>query len=638
MPSKAPPVILADFETEGIESRPNYPPKPVSLALKWPDNKEYELMSWGHGDSTKAFDNNCTEKFARGRLKAAYDSKYAIVWQNEAFDLDTAETHWELSIPPMEKRHDTMYLLFLDDPHATSLALKESALRLLGIKPEEQDHLKEWILENVPEAKKKPSTWGAYICRAPYRIVRPYHKGDLTRMGRIFNLLYPRIVDAGMKDAYERELRLMPILLRNAQVGMRVDMTGLERDLPAMKAGVEKADVWLRKRLGIDNIDSDRQLGQALYDKEVVTDFKKTAKGHLSVSKKTLTLNKFNDPKVYQALQYRGQMSTSVSMFIEPWLELGTAGKGSIHPNWSQVRSPKGGDKTGGARSGRIICSRPNFLNIPKKWKRAASAGYVHPAFLKVPELPYVRQYCLPDKNEEWGKRDFNQQELRLFGHFEEGPVMNGFLNDPSFDIHESVRAECERRLIEAALRDGFDRDTAKSCVFGRLYGQGIAGLMQLLQLLDEEKPIAQIIQASINAAVPSIKELDNQLKALAKDGQPIRTFGGRLYYCEPPTYSELYGRDMTYEYKLLNYLMQGSGADVTKETIIRYDSHPKKKGRFLTSVYDEVNFSAAAKAMKQEQAVLRECMLSIETDIPMLSDGEHGKSWGNLEKFRDVA
>jgi DNA polymerase I-like protein with 3'-5' exonuclease and polymerase domains len=628
---KAPPVISCDFETHGIEGRPDYPPKPVSLGLKWPDQREYKLMAWGH----EAGDNNCTEKEARAEYKKAHNSKYAMLFQNGSFDQDVAETHWEIPLLPWDKTQDTMYLIFLWDPHAPSLALKESAHRLLGIKPEEQDLLKDWILANVPEAKRKPSSWGAYIWKAPYRVVRPYHKGDLVRTDKVFNYLYPRIVQAEMLEAYQRELKLMPILLRNARAGMRVDMDGLERDLPAMVTGVEKADAWLRKRLGIENIDSDRQLGQALYDKGIVTDFKLTPKGQLSTSKKTLTLNKFKDPRVYQALQYRGQMSTSISMFIKPWLELGTTGKGVIHPNWSQVRSPKGNKDTGGARSGRIICSRPNFLNIPKKWKRAASAGYVHPAFLKVPELPYVRQYCLPDVGQQWGKRDFNQQELRLFGHFEEGPVMHGFLHDPKFDIHESVRAECERRLIEAALREGFDRDTAKSCVFGRLYGQGIAGLMQLLQLLDEERPIAQIIQQAINTAVPSIKELDNQLKALAKEGQPIRTWGGRLYYCEEPEYSEKYGRDMTFEYKLLNYLMQGSGADVTKETIIRYDE-AKKNSRFIVTVYDEINFSAPAKAMKEEQKILRDCMRSIETDVPMLSDGEVGTDWGRLEKLKE--
>lgn len=656
---KAPAVVCIDFETAGIEARPQYPPKPVSLALKWPDTKDYKLMSWGH----KGGDNNCTEKEARGELKKAYESKYPVLAQNFSFDADVAETHWDLAVPSWDRWHDTMFLIFLENPHAESLALKESAHRILGIPPDEQDKLYEWIIKNIPAAKKKPSTAGAYIADAPYRIVRPYHKGDLVRTGKLFDKLYPYIVESGMLPAYQRELKLMPILLNNARTGLRLDTDRLVTDIPAMKAGIEKTDVWLRKKLGIENIDSDRQLGEALYKKNIVSDFKRTAKGHLSVSKKTMTINKFTDVKVFQALQYRSQMSTCVNMFAEPWLELATAGNGVIFPNWSQVRSPRGND-TGGARSGRVICSKPNFLNVPKSWKKAKSAGYVHPAFLNVVELPLIRSYCLPDAGDDWGKRDFSGQELRLFAHAEEGPVAQGFMNSPVvrpcldcgaligkeckglsdnkfhdirlYDIHELVRAEAERQLIAAGLRDSFDRDTAKGAVFGRLYGQGVSGLMQLLQLTEEEKPVAQTIQRAINAALPSIKELDDQMKALSRDGQPIMTWGNRLYYVEPPKYSELYGRNMEFSYKLLNYYCQGSGADVTKETIIRFDEHPKREGRFSNTVYDEISFSTKPKAMKNDQDVLRECMLSIETDIPMLSDGEAGPNWGSLKKWQD--
>lgn len=633
---KAPDVIVIDAETEAIQARPKYPPVPTSIGIKWPDQREYKLLSWSHPSG-----NNCTKKEAYGELRRAYNSRYPLLFQNSSFDLDVFESHFELQIPSWEKVHDTVYLLFLWDPHSETLALKPAAEKLLGIAPEEQNLMNEWILANILEAKRKPSSVGEYICKCPFKIVAPYLKGDLTRTLKIFQYLHPRVLDVGMGCAYDRERQLMPILLRNAQVGMRMDVNGLERDLPVMKSAVEKADVWLRKRLGIENLDSDRQLGQALHDKGIVKEFKLTPKGQLSVSKKHLIIGRFLDKKVYHALQYRGQLATCINMFYEPWLAYTTESKGILFPNWIQVRAAKnGGRDNAGASTGRIICNRPNLLNLPREWKRAASAGYVHPAWLRVPELPLMRKYCLPDKGELWGKRDFSSQELRLFAHYEEGPVMQGFLNDPKYDIHELVRAEAEQRLQEANLRDSFDRDTAKTCNFGRLYGQGIAGLLDALHLPEEDKPVAQIIQRAINTALPSIKELDDKLKELAHDkdygpnGAPLRTWGGRLYYCEPPQYSEKYGRNMTFEYRMLNILLQGGGADVTKETLIRYHNHPKRKGRFTVTVYDEVSFSAAAKQQSAEHKILNECMLSIETDVPMLSDGATGPSWGELKKI----
>jgi len=634
---KAPQCIVADFETKGIEARPKYPPKPVSLALKWPDTREYELLAWGHGDGSKAAGNNCTEKEARGRYKAARESRYPMLFQNASFDQDVAETHWDIPLLPWDRCHDTLYLIFLWDPHAPSLGLKQSAERLLGIPPEEQDKMNAWILAHVSEAKRAPSTVGKYIWMCPYQIVKPYHKGDLTRTQGIFDWLQPRIMEAGMGEAYDRERRLMPILLANARRGMRVDVAGLERDTPAMRKGVEAADAWLRKRLGDINLDSPKQLGEALYQKGAVIEFKMTKSDQRSTSKKHLTIDRFKDVKVYQALTYRSQAETAVGTFMEAWLEL--AGDGdTIYPDWSQVRAQKGGgNDSKGARSGRIICSRPNLLNIPKKWKKAIVAGYVHPSFIKgAPELPYIRTYALPSKGKRWGRRDLNQQEVRLFAHFEEGPVMEGFLTDPRFDMHEGVRAAEEEALISAGLRKEFGRDDAKGTVFGAFYGQGLPGLMESLRLRDpEDRPVGQIIYRALHAAAPSIKELSAELKALSNQGRPIMTWGGRLYYCEPPTYSEKFGRDMTYEYKLISYLIQGSGADVIKEIICRWYAHSKRTEEMIVTVYDEIdlNLPLSDKGMQHEMTVLRDVMLSIECSVPMLSDGEVGSSWGKLEK-----
>jgi len=644
--TKAPQVIVADFETHQILPRPNYPPKPVSLALKWPDTREYELMAWGHGDGSKAAGNNCTEQHARCRYAAARESKYPMLFQNgRFFDEDVAETHWQIPALPWERLHDTMYLLALWNPHSESLGLKESAAELLGIPPDEQDRMYEWIIANVPEARQKPSTAGAYISRCPYQTVKPYHKGDLTRTLALFNWLYPRIIDAGMGEAYDRERRLSAVLLRNARRGMRVDVPALERDLPAMKAGLNKVDNWLRRKLGDINLDSPKQLGDALYDKGIVVDFKMTRGGNgaapqRSTSKSSLTLNCFKDPTVYHALTYRGQMETSIGMFVEPWLELSKT-DGLLHADWSQVRKDKATGGQQGARSLRITCSKPNFTNIPKKWKKAIVAGYVHPAFIgTLPPLPFMRTYVLPHKGKRWGRRDWDQQELYLFSYYEEGPVMQGFLTDPKFDLHEGARAAEEEALIAAGLRTEFDRDSAKFTVFGALYGQGLTGLMVSLKLRDpEDRPVGKVIHQALHRAIPSIRELGDMLKAEAQAGRPVRTIGGRLYYCEPPKFVKKFNRDMTFEYKLLNYLCQGSGADVTKEAICRYDEHPKRREEMNVTVYDEINVDLpmSDKGSRQEMSVLKECMASIDIKpLTFRSSGEVGPSWGALKPWKD--
>jgi len=629
--TQVPDTIVADFETKKILPRPNYPPKPVSLALHWPGG-DYKLMAWGHPSG-----NNSTEKEARGEYLKARNSKYGMLFQNAMFDVDVASAHWDILLPDWRQYHDTMFLLALWNPHSTSLALKPSAKELLGIEPEEQDKMNEWILANITEAKRKPSEAGAYISECPYQIVRPYHKGDLVRTEKLFKWLYPRIVDSGMLEAYDRERRLMLILLRNARRGMRVDVAALDRDIPAMRRGLEAADAWLKKRLGEINIDSPQQLGRALYDKRIVVDFKTTAKGQLSTSQKTLTIDKFSDKRVYQALMYRSQMETSLGTFMESWRSLVGGGE-TIHPDWSQVRADKTNGKQKGARSLRIICAKPNFLNIPKRWRKAIVAGYVHPSFIKgTVELPFIRTYALPHKGKRWGRRDQKQQELKLFAWAEEGPVMEGFLADPDYDVHEIARAEEERALIEAGLRDSIDRDTAKNTVFARLYGQGLKGLMVTLKLPEDEEVVARVVQRALNSALPSIKMLDDQLKALVNGGDPIKTWGGRLYYKEPSKYVEKFGHDMDFAYKMLNYFCQGSGADVTKEIICRYDEHPKRTEELIVTVYDEfdLDLPMSDRGARQEMSVLEECVRSIDiSPLTLTSGGEIGPNWGTLKPF----
>jgi DNA polymerase I-like protein with 3'-5' exonuclease and polymerase domains len=59
-------------------------------------------------------------------------------------------------------------------------------------------------------------------------------------------------------------------------------------------------------------------------------------------------------------------------------------------------------------------------------------------------------------------------------------------------------------------------------------------------------------------------------------------------------------------------------------------------RGRFLVQVHDENNISAHKKLFKEEMKLLRECMMSVEFDLPMLSDGEAGINWGTLEALKE--
>ena len=234
----------------------------------------------------------------------------------------------------------------------------------------------------------------------------------------------------------------------------------------------------------------------------------------------------------------------------------------------------------------------------------------------------------MPDLGATWGHIDYNQQEMRLVAHYEEGALAEAYRRNPATDIHNDVQS-----LIFKATGKLYDRRPVKIVDFRTVYGGGVSGLAEMFQWSYAE---AKELIDAWKRALPDVVELDRELKARFKTGRHLRTYGGRIYHVKPPAIAKKGARKgelITFEYTALNYLIQPSGADVTKEALIRYDE-AKKEGRLVVTVHDEVNLSVPTGAIKQEMKVLKECMESVKLDVPWRVDAKVGESWGNLKKL----
>lgn len=629
---RAPRVITIDFETMPIEARPHYPPEPVGVSICLPGGAP-KYYAWGH----RTGKNNCSREDAARFLKAAYDrvgEDCHLLMHNAKFDLDVAEAHFGRKPPPWHQWHDTMFLLFLDDPHQRQLGLKPAAERLLGMPPEERDVVKDWVwdhrkqlVEDFPELSGKwkltPSFAGACIAYAPANVVAPYANGDVVRTEKLFKLLWPRVAERGMLPAYDRERKILPILLENERVGLRADRDAMARDQGIFEQALERVDNWLRKKLGAPNLDfnKDEDVGEALVAVDAINTVSHTSTGRISVSKNNLKPHHFNDPKIAQAYAYRQRCATALETFLRPW-QAYVDEKGWLHTNWNQVRQAKGGN-TNGTRTGRPSSDAPNFLNMPKRMSKIAVPKFI---YKDLPQLPKIRDYILPDAAGHLiGRRDYNQQELRVLAHFGDGALMAAYLKDPRLDVHQFLS---DKILETVGVR--ISRDDAKGLNFGYIYGQGQGALAETLNVTVQE---IQSLRRAQMVALPDLSELSRDIKQRVADGLPVRTWGAREYYVEPPVVVDGKLRDFTY--KLINYLVQGSSADITKESIIRYHD-VRKDGRFMLTVYDENNISVPAKALKDEMLILRDVMMSIELDVPLISDGEYGDKLGSMQALEE--
>lgn len=648
-----PKATTIDFETFGIESRPKYPPVPTGVSIKkW--GKPAKYYSWGH-----PCDNNCTWPEARAALIDAYKTPDGILFQNGKFDVDVAEVHMGIPAPSWEKIHDTMYLLFMDDPHQKELGLKPSAERLLDMAPDERDAVADWLIANVrPWNLDKKGEWkqgkisagknaknpaGAFIAFAPGRLVGEYANGDSDRTEAIFKLLWPKTQDRGMLGAYDRERELMPILLNTERHGVRVNIDRLRDDVKLYSDWMEKIDGWIRKKLGNPmfpessgsevyvpmNIDSGPQLAEAMIDKGFADPalMGATKEGRVQTNKAAIEAG-VTDKVMAAVLQYRAQLKTCLGTFMVKWLEMAELSNGLIFTNWNQVRA------VGGTRTGRLS-STPNFQNMPKEFKElfASASNKKLPKcpWPDLPPLPMCRSYIIPYHPDHLlAGRDYSQQEPRILAHFEGGELMAQYQANPWIDYHDNAKEHLERIFNRT-----YERKPVKNINLGIIYGQGVASLAEKNGQTVQE---TTDLKNAIYGLYPGLREMYDDMKQRAKNDEPIRTWGGREYYCEEPAFVK--GRMMTFDYKMVNVLIQGSAADCTKEAVIRFHRERLRRGKhnswlLLLNVHDEIVISVPRDEFDEAMEVLRMAMESVEFDVKILSEGAwSSESWASMKDY----
>lgn len=640
-----------DFETKPIEPRPQYPPEPVGVAIYEDRARRAEYLAWGHPTA-----NNTTKTTAKRQLRALWRSGLPIAFHNAPFDLDVAEVWFDLPRLPWDKIHCTMVGGFLFDPNSRRLDLKELAEDVLGMPPEEQSALRDWLIENVPEVRRAKTKWGAHIWRAPGTIVAPYAKGDVIRTRRLARRFLDFIAKTNMSSAYERERRLFKTLISMEREGVPISTRRLEKGVRQWSRAEELTSEWICKRLKAPDLDVDSgpQLADAMeasgkVEEWILTPPSKTyPEGQRSTSMTNL-LEVCVDTELTTVLGYRSKLVNGLRTFARPWLAMARETNGLIYTRFHQVRGTEG-NRNLGARTGRISTT-PNFQNIPKKpdavvftqaelrrIREVLTGGaWLLPSWFKQQgvdfSLPHLRDYVVPDEDGTINDRDYSQQELRILGHYEDDQLREAYCENPKLDVHVFAQ-----EMINGMLEANYGKGHIKNTGFGIIYG---IGLSRLALMIDEDTKVAAQIRRAYNQLFPGVPRLNKELKRRAKENEPIRTWGDRLYYVEDPIIIEIEPgvyEKRTFEYKMLNTLIQGSAGDCTKQAMINYDE-VRRDARMLLTVHDQIVASAARRAAREEMQLMKEAMEAVEFDVPMLSTGKTSRStWARAKAMRDAA
>lgn len=605
-------MIAIDIESEAIIGGSPLLPRPVGCAVAWEDGRTW-YWNWGHPEDKTT---NCTwEDFKNDILPELWKEEW-VTHNGLGFDVEVLR-HWgELPARDPLMTHDTMLMAFLHDPHARSLKLKDLANDWLGIPPDEQREMVDWIMENTDCRSRAKA--GAHIAEVPGAIAGPYAEADTSMTWELFRFLQPLVIPS-MGEAYDRERKLAPILAKLQHRGIRVDMAMLESALRLANEKLHRLTGLIRERLRAPDLDpgNDAQLGAAL-QAAGFNNLLTTPTGKVSVNKESLAHALEGDPDLQGMLRCRSRYDKMVCGFLRPWWEFAKVNDGRLHPTYSQTRNPEGY----GTRTGRLSCRDPNFQQADANREPIDYFGEPYPV---------LRAMLLPEEGDEWVCGDYKAQEPRLTAHYESGALCEAYQKDPELDVYLWLRAICAL----PQTKDG--RQIAKKIFLGLVYSMGLAKLSEELGISEYQ---AQQYRFQVKAGIPDVVQLDYDCKRRFQMGLPIKTLGGRLYHCEPPSA----GRD--WSYKALNTLIQGSAADMGKEQVVwlfagywdhetgvYVQSRMERLGaELLGLVHDELSISCPPEAVEQVKALMQVSANLLPADVPFLMDIDVGPNWAEAK------
>ena len=456
--------------------------------------------------------------------------------------------------------------------------------------------------------------------------------------------------------------------LRNLELSKQLDLFRFQNDLTKTLYMMEKRGVLINNKyakeaydktlIRIDvlknriyelvghefNISSTKQLGETFNAMGIHSPLR-TAKGAEAWNEEALV--RLNSPLAGLIRQYRA-LEKIRSTYIEPYLELPV-----LHTsfnNWGTV-------------TGRLSSSSPNLQNIPrdtvyiedrqlsesdKADVRDRVAAIVSSkggnssteltdevldtwSFLGGDKFNAnddrqiaIRNLFIPRDDYKMIAYDYSQMEVRVFMSYVNNEEMNELMKQDDVDFHGEA-AKIAFNVTEDDEQFKFFRQLAKSITFGVIYGIGKDKLA--LQLNTTPDEAAQYKNTYLENMKGSRKFFNAVIKKIKADGR-VRNKYGRVYRVP----SE-------FGYKGVNYLIQGTSADIMSERMVAVAEYLKdKKSNLLLQVHDEIICEIHKDEVDEVSPEIRRLMKENTLNIPLEVDMEVcDPSWAVKKDFDDI-
>ncbi len=398
---------------------------------------------------------------------------------------------------------------------------------------------------------------------------------------------------------YEVELPLVTVLADMQIAGIAVDRESLTVFGAKLSARIDALSAQVYEMVGYTfNINSTKQLGEALFGKLGLPVVKKTKTGY-STDSEVLEKLKGKHSVIDLLSEYR-LVSKIKSTYADGLLAVINPATGRIHSSFNQTVTV----------TGRISSTEPNMQNIPVRHELGREIRRMFVAG--------TDDYCLADA-------DYSQIELRLLAHISGDAAMHRAFLD-----NDDVHAITASQVLHIPLKDVTprQRNAAKAVNFGIVYGIGEFSLSQDLGISVSE---ARRYIDSYLGHYSGVREYMDAIKRQAKESGYVTTILGRRRYI-PELSSSNHNLRAFGERVALNTPIQGSSADIIKLAMVRVHRRLSEGGyrsRLILQVHDELIVEAHKDELDEVCALLKDEMEhAMELSIPLVAELKWGRSW----------
>lgn len=444
--------------------------------------------------------------------------------------------------------------------------------------------------------KSLNSGWTWATVPIEYEPYWTYAALDTVLTSRLAGVLRPRLEEAGCKLAYDLELAASWVCERMERNGITVDREYASAALTAFRDESKQLSDWCKENYGC-RPSQNADVAEALAREGVVLT-RATRTGAVQLDKEVL--GPIDHPLAQVVLRFR-QLTKLSNTYLKNFLSMTTDDDPLLRPRINTV----------GARTGRMSMDTPNLQNLPRLSESNTNAITVRNCFVAGPGGILLMV-------------DYDQIELRLLAHLagDEG-LRIAFRNA---DVLDFFTAAARGIFDDPELgRKDHRRQTTKNAFYAMGYGAGAAKFAVTAGVpLD----VGQAIYAAIDGQFPGIRGLSRAVEAKALG----RKASEGVAYARSPLTGRRHPADDDRIYTLVNYLVQGTAAELLKMKLVELDM--AGFGPYMRlPVHDEVIFDVPA---DQVHDFARSAVQIMGDDtlltVPITTGASYGARWGEKQ------